>query len=116
MAPIHMLVPTRYNVGPLTYPANYWMYLGTTLTSNNSIQEEIKSRLKVENACYYSVQNLLSSSLLSKKLKIKIYRTIKLPIVLYGCETWSLTLREERRLRVFENRVLRRVFGAKGTR
>jgi len=52
-----------------------------------------------------------SASLLSKKLKIKIYRTITLPIVLYGCETWSLTLREERRLRVFENRVLRRVFG-----
>jgi hypothetical protein len=59
------------------------------------------------------VQNILSSSLLSKKLKIKIYRTIILPVVLYGCKTWSLTLREERRLRVFENRVLRRVFGPK---
>ena len=56
---------------------------------------------------------LLSSSLLSKKLKIKIYRTIILPVVLYGCKTWSLTLREERRLRVFENRVLRRVSGLK---
>jgi hypothetical protein len=51
--------------------------------------------------------------LLSKNLEIKIYRTIILPVVLYGCETWSLTLREERRLRVFENRVLRRVFGPK---
>ena len=59
------------------------------------------------------MQNLLSSSLLSKTLKIKIYRTIILPVVLYGCETWSLTLREERRLRVFENRVLRRIFGSK---
>ena len=59
------------------------------------------------------MENLLSSSLLSKTLKIKIYRTITLPVVLYGCETWSLTLREERRLRVFENRVLRRVFGPK---
>ena len=88
-------------------------YFGTTLTNKNSIQEEIKSRLKLGNACYYSVQNLFSSSLLSKKLKIKIYRTIILPVVLYGCETWSLTLREERRLRVFENRVLRRVFGPK---
>jgi hypothetical protein len=57
------------------------------------------------------VQNLLSSRLLSKNLKIKIYRTIILPVVLYGCEIWSLTLREERRLRVFENRVLRRIFG-----
>jgi len=51
--------------------------------------------------------------MLSKNLKIKIYRTIILPVVLYGCETWSLTLREERRLRVFENRVLRKVFGPK---
>ena len=76
-------------------------YLGTALTNQNSIQEEIKSRLKVGNACYYSVQNLLSSSLLSKTLKINIYRSIILPVVLYGCETWSLTLREERRLRVF---------------
>jgi hypothetical protein len=59
------------------------------------------------------VQNLLSSSLLSKNVKIKIYRTIILPVVLYGCETWSLTLKEECQLRVFENRVLRRIFGPK---
>ena len=57
------------------------------------------------------MQNLLSSRLLSKNLKIKIYRTIILPVVLYGCETWSLTLREERKLRGFENKVLRRIFG-----
>ena len=59
------------------------------------------------------MQKFLSSSLLSKNLKIKIYRTIILPVVLCGCETWSLTLREEHRLRVFENRVLRRIFGPK---
>jgi len=59
------------------------------------------------------VQNLLSSSWLSKNLKNKIYRTIILPVVLFGCETWSLTLREKRRLRVFENGVLRRIFGLK---
>ena len=87
--------------------------MGTTLTNQNSIQEEIKSRLKSGNVCYNSVQNLLSSSLLSKNLKIKIYRTIILPVVLYGCETWSLILKEERRLRVFENTVLRRLFGPK---
>ena len=57
------------------------------------------------------MQNLLSSRLLSKNLKIEIYRTIILPVVLFGCETWSLTLREERKLRVFENKVLRRIFG-----
>jgi hypothetical protein len=88
-------------------------YLGMMLTDQNSIQEEIKSRLKLGNTCYHLVQNLLSSRLLFKNLKIKIYRTIILPVVLYGCETWSLTLREKRRLRVFENKVLRKVFGPK---
>jgi hypothetical protein len=87
-------------------------YLGPTLTNKNSIHEEIKCRVKSGIACYHSVQNL-SSSLLSKNVKIKIYRTIMLPVVLYGCESWSLTLREECRLRVFEDRVLRRIFGPK---
>ena len=86
-------------------------YLGTTLRNLNSIAKEIKSSLSSRIACYHSVQELLSSRLLSKNLKIKIYRTIILPIVLYGCETWSLILREERKLRVFENMVLRRIFG-----
>ena len=58
-------------------------------------------------------ENLLSYSLPSKNLKIKIYRTIIVSVVLYGCETWSLTLREEHRLRVFENRVLRLIFEPK---
>ena len=70
--------------------------LGKTLTNRNSIPEEIKSRLRSGNACYHSVQNLLFSRFLSKNLNIKIYRTIIIPVVLYGCETWSLTLREER--------------------
>jgi len=59
------------------------------------------------------VQNILFSRLLSKNLKINIYRTIILPVVLYGCEAWSLTLREERKLRLFENMVLRRIFGSR---
>ena len=75
------------------------------------LEQEIKVRLKSGNACYHSVQNLLSSRLLSKNLQIKLYRTIILPVVSYGCETWSLTVREERKLRVFENVVLRRIFG-----
>jgi hypothetical protein len=66
-------------------------YLETTLTNQNSIQEEIKSRLKSGTGCYHLVQDLLSASLLSKNTKIKIYRTIILPVVLYGCETWSHT-------------------------
>jgi hypothetical protein len=72
----------------------------------------MKSRLNSGNACYHSVQNLLFSRLISKSLKIKIYKTVIFPVVLYGCETWSLSLREEHRLRVFENRVLR-IFGPK---
>jgi hypothetical protein len=82
-----------------------------TLMNQNSIWEEIKSRLKSGNACYHSVQNLLPSSLLSKNVKIKIYRTVIFSVVLFGYETWSLTLREECRLRVFKNRVLRRILG-----
>ena len=81
------------------------------IVNSDSIAEEIKSRSKSGYACYHSVQNLLSSRLLSKNLKIKICRTVILSVVLYGCETWSLTLQEERKLRVFENRVLRRIFG-----
>jgi hypothetical protein len=73
----------------------------------------IKSRLNSGNACYHSVQSLLSSHLLSRNVNVKIYKTIIQPLVLYGCETWSLTLREEHRLRVLENRVLRRIFGPK---
>jgi len=88
-------------------------YLGQTLTNQKSILDEIKNRLKSRNACYHSAQSLLSSSLLSKNSKNKIYRTIILPVVLHGCEIWSLTFREERRPRVYENRVLWRIFGPK---
>jgi hypothetical protein len=79
----------------------------------NFIQDEIKRRLNSDNVCYRSVQNLLSSRLLSKSVTIRICKNIILPVVMYGCETWSLTLREEHRLRMFENRVLRRIFGPK---
>jgi hypothetical protein len=86
-------------------------YLGTTLTNQNDIHDEIKSRLNSGNASYYLVQNHLSSCLISENIKIKIYKTVILPFVLYGCRTWSLTLREEHRLRVFEKRVLSKIFG-----
>jgi hypothetical protein len=73
-------------------------YLGTSVTNQNLIQEEIKRRLNSGNACYHSAQNLLSSRSRPKNIKITriIYKTIILLVVLYGCETWSLTLREER--------------------
>jgi hypothetical protein len=62
-------------------------YLGTTLTGQNCMHEEIKSRLNSGNTCYHSVQSLLSSRLLSRNLKVKTYKTAILPVVLYGCET-----------------------------
>jgi hypothetical protein len=83
-----------------------------TLTDQNCMHKEIISRLISGNACYHLVQSLLSSCLLSRNVKLEIYKTIILPVVLYGCETWSITLREEHRLRVFENRVLK-IFGPK---
>jgi len=84
--------------------------VGKILTNQNSIREEIKCRLKAGN---YSVQNLLSSSSLSKNIKIKIHGSIILTVVLYGCETRSLMFREERRLGVFENGVVRKIFWPK---
>jgi hypothetical protein len=83
-------------------------YLGTTLTDQNCMYEEINSRLNFGNACHHLVESLRSSHLLSRNVKVRLYRSIILPVVLYGCETWSLTIREEHRPRVFENRVLRR--------
>jgi hypothetical protein len=75
-------------------------YLGMIVSDQYLIQEEIKGRMNSGNACYHSVQSLLSSRLLPKNIKFKIYRSVILPMVLYGCETWSLMLREEHRLRV----------------
>jgi len=76
------------------------------------VEKGINSRLKSGSDCYHLVQNLLSSSLQSKNVNIKIYKNT-ISLVLFRCETWSLTLREEGRLRMFENRVLRRIFGPK---
>jgi hypothetical protein len=86
-------------------------YLGTVLTNHNGMQEEIKSRLLAGNACYHSAQNHMSASLLSKNLSINICIIIILPLVLHGFETWSLILREEGRLRIYENSVLREYLG-----
>jgi hypothetical protein len=68
-------------------------YLGTTLTDKKCMHEEVKSRLNSRRDCYHSIQSLLSSRLLSRNIKVKIYKTIILPVGLYCCETWSLTLR-----------------------
>jgi hypothetical protein len=88
-----------------------FIYLGKTISNKNLINEEINKSLNSGNVCYHLVQNLLSSRLLSKNIKIIICKTIIVPVVLYGCETCSLTLRKEHKLGVFENRVLRRICG-----
>jgi hypothetical protein len=84
-------------------------YLETSPTNQNCMKEEI--RLNSWNICYHLVHILLSSLLLSRNKKVKNIKNIILLSVLYGCETWSLTLKEEHSLRVFENRFLRRIFG-----
>ncbi|KAJ4439792.1 hypothetical protein ANN_07920 [Periplaneta americana] len=118
----YMIMPRDQNIvrngnikiGDLSFEqVEKFKYLGATVTNINDIREEIKRRINMGNECYYSVEKLLSSSLLSKNLKVTICKTVILPVLLYGCETWTLTLREEHRLRVFENKVLRKIFGAK---
>jgi len=76
------------------------------------LHQNLESRYNSGNACYRSFQNLLSSCLLSKNIKLKIHKNINLLLILYGCDTWSPILREDYKLRVFENRVLRKVYGA----
>jgi hypothetical protein len=88
-------------------------YVGTTLTDQNCMHKEINSGLNAGNTCYHSVQSLLSSRLLYRKVEVKVFKTIILPVVLCECETLPLTLKEEHRLRVLQNRVLRRIFGPK---
>jgi hypothetical protein len=87
-------------------------YFGTTVENQNSINYDIKTRLNSDNAYYQSVQNLMSSRLLSKNIKIIMYKITILSVVLYGCETWSVTFREQHRLWMLENRVLRNIHWA----
>jgi hypothetical protein len=97
---MYMLLSHQQNIGQswnikianrLFENVSQFRYLGTTVTNQNLIQEEIKRRLNSGNACYHSVQNLLPSQFLPKNLKITIHKTVILPAALYGCETWSLT-------------------------
>jgi hypothetical protein len=85
-------------------------YLGTMLTDQNCMNEEINSRLNSGNASYHLIESLFSSHLLLRNIKVEVYKTIIVPFVLYGCDTSSLILRQEHRLRVFENSFVRRIF------
>ena len=112
-------VSRRFRYGMGVHPTWWWIWVATYLCIKISGFSDY--RWKVDQIrdviiwiLYFTRQwTLLSSRLLSKNLKIKIYKTIILPVVIYGCETWSLTLREESRLKVLENRILRRIFGPK---
>ena len=86
---IGMIANVHIKIGNNSYEkVKTFEYLGSLLTNQNSIQEEINCKLKTGNSRYFSVQTLLSSRLLSNNLKIKIFKTIILPVVLYGCEAW----------------------------
>ena len=89
------------------------LYLGVTVTNTNDIHEKIKRRINMGNASYYLLEKILLSRMHSEKFKVNTHKTVILPVVLYGCGTWSLNLREEYKLREFENKKLRMIFGAK---
>jgi hypothetical protein len=97
----------------LTNKENFKIFV-SSLKNQNSNHEEIKCELKAGHSCYYSVEKRLSSRLLSKNLKFKIYKTIVLPVVLCSSETWPLALREEFNLRVFENKIMDENGGGEG--
>lgn len=90
---------------------NSFKYLGAVITADNDITEEVKARIQSGNRCMYALDKTLRSKRISRRAKIRIYKSIIRPVVMYGCETWTLTKDSERKLRVFERKVLRRVFG-----
>ena len=85
--------------------------LGTQLNQTNSTNSEIHARILSENRCYYSCGKLVKSRALSRNLKLKIYKSLIRPAVTYGCDAWTLTTRNEQHLRIFERKILRKIFG-----
>lgn len=90
---------------------NEFNYLGTIVTSDNSIKIEIESRIQKANKCYYSLLTVFKSKLISRNTKLQVYKSLIIPVLTYGSETWTLTKKEENRLRVFERKILRKIFG-----
>jgi hypothetical protein len=86
-------------------------YLGSIVTGNNSIEEEIKGRISLRNKAFYANQDLFKSKLLTENSKLRMYKTLVRPVVTYACETWVLEENIKTKLRVFERKVLRRIYG-----
>ncbi|XP_076061576.1 uncharacterized protein LOC143037327 [Oratosquilla oratoria] len=86
-------------------------YFGSMADHDNDMETKTKSRIASADRCFYSLQKILGGANIFKKTKMKIYNTIIKPVLLYGCERWSLTKRMEHSLSVFENKVLRKIFG-----
>ena len=86
-------------------------YLGSTVNGNNSIDEEIKRRISLGNKEFYANQDLLKSKLLTKNSKLRMYKTLVRPVVTYACEMWVLKENIKTKLKVFERKVLRRIYG-----
>jgi hypothetical protein len=87
-------------------------YLGSIINVTNDIEEEVKTRIMQGNRCFYALKHLFTSSLVSRNTKLRLFKTIIRPIVMYGCETWSLTQKQDERLATFERKVLRSICGA----
>jgi hypothetical protein len=86
-------------------------YLGSQLNQTNSIHSDIQARIGAGNRCYYTFGKVMKTRAINKNLKLQIYKTIIRPVVTYGCETWTLTHQNEQRLRIFERKILRKIFG-----
>jgi hypothetical protein len=105
-------VHTHLEVGAYKFNrVQKFKYLCSLLTQNNEIQEEIKARIHAGNKCYFGLNKLFKSRMLSKSLKIQLYRTLIRPVVMYGCETWTFHKIQQNTLLVFERKILRSIFG-----
>lgn len=101
------------NIGQHTFGSvNEFVYLGSLITNNNNITAEIVKRILSANKCYFGLLKYFCSKILSRNIKILLYKTLLRPILIYGSETWVLSKKDENRLLVFERKILRRIFGA----
>ena len=88
-----------------------FVYLGTSITNNNNVSDEIKRRLTLANRCYFGLNRQLSSRALSRRTKLTLYKTLIIPVLLYGAEAWTLSAADEKSLGTFERKILRKIFG-----